>query len=189
MKKVICLLFLFFSYDAFAARIKDIASIRGVRHNQLVGYGLVVGLKGTGDGGLQFTNQSMKRMLDKLGVKLGEEAVESANIAAVVVTAKLPPFAKSGNPLSVTVNSIGDLHKELYPFGSSFLVNLAPKFGNAKILGLAPWQYLGILLLLIFLLLIKSMDILRNNYEVLIYNYSFMIILNHQVSFDVTMDI
>ncbi len=108
MKKIVCLLILVVSFDVFAARIKDIASIRGVRHNQLVGYGLVVGLKGTGDGGLQFTNQSMKRMLDKLGVKLGEDAVESANIAAVVVTAKLPPFAKSGNPLSVTVNSIGD---------------------------------------------------------------------------------
>lgn len=90
------------------ARIKDIANIRGVRENQLIGYGLVVGLKGTGDSKLEFTNKSMARMLDKLGMKVGDKEVSGKNVAAVLITTKLPPFARSGNPLDVTVNSIGD---------------------------------------------------------------------------------
>ena len=94
--------------QAQGTRIKDISSIRGVRSNQLIGYGLVVGLKATGDKKLEFTSQSMKRMLDKLGVKLGEGIPSSSNVAAVVVTASLPPFARAGNPLGVQVNSIGD---------------------------------------------------------------------------------
>ncbi len=108
MKYCLIVLVFLMALPVYSARLKDIASIRGVRHNQLIGYGLVVGLKGTGDGKAAFTSQSMKRMLDQLGVRLGENAVESANVAAVIVTAKLPPFAKAGNPLSVTVNSIGD---------------------------------------------------------------------------------
>lgn len=90
------------------ARLKDIASIRGVRENQLVGYGLVVGLKATGDGKNEFTAKSMGRMLDRLGVKLDTPDVASKNVAAVIVTATLPPFAKAGNPLDITVSSIGD---------------------------------------------------------------------------------
>ncbi len=90
------------------ARLKDIASIRGVRENQLVGYGLVVGLKATGDGKNEFTAKSMGRMLDRLGVKLDSPDVASKNVAAVIVTATLPPFAKAGNPLDITVSSIGD---------------------------------------------------------------------------------
>ena len=91
-----------------AARLKDIASIRGVRENQLVGYGIVVGLKGTGDGKNEFTAKSMGRLLDKLGVKLESQEVQSKNVAAVIVTATLPAFAKAGNPLDITVSSIGD---------------------------------------------------------------------------------
>lgn len=93
---------------AEAARLKDIASIRGVRENQLIGYGIVVGLKGTGDGKSEFTSKSLARMLDKLGVKLETQSVESKNAAAVIVTASLPPFAKAGNPLDITVSALGD---------------------------------------------------------------------------------
>jgi flagellar P-ring protein precursor FlgI len=91
-----------------ASRLKDIANIRGVRENQLVGYGLVVGLNGTGDGKSEFTSKSMTRMLDAMGMKLSSGDVSSKNVAAVLVTAKLPPFARSGNKIDVTVHSIGD---------------------------------------------------------------------------------
>ncbi|MCX7978315.1 MAG: flagellar basal body P-ring protein FlgI [Bdellovibrionaceae bacterium] len=94
--------------SAEAARLKDIASIRGVRENQLIGYGIVVGLKGTGDGKNEFTNKSVARMLDKLGVKLDGQEVASKNVAAVIVTATLPPFAKAGNPIDVSVSALGD---------------------------------------------------------------------------------
>lgn len=92
---------------AQAARIKDIANVRGVRENQLIGYGLVVGLSGTGDGKAEYLSKSFSRMLDNLGLKLDNRDVESKNIAAVIVTATLPPFSKSGNKIDVTVSSIG----------------------------------------------------------------------------------
>jgi flagellar P-ring protein precursor FlgI len=91
-----------------AARVKDIANVRGVRDNQLIGYGIIVGLKGTGDSKSEFTNKSVGRMLDKLGIKLEEKDVASKNVAAVIVTATLPPFARAGNKLDLTVSSIGD---------------------------------------------------------------------------------
>lgn len=91
-----------------AARVKDIANVRGVRDNQLIGYGIVVGLKGTGDSKNEFTNKSVARMLDKLGIKLEDKEVASKNVAAVIVTANLPPFARSGNKIDLTVSSIGD---------------------------------------------------------------------------------
>jgi flagellar P-ring protein precursor FlgI len=100
--------FLFLSIAAEAARLKDIASIRGVRENQLIGYGLVVGLKGTGDSSTEFTSKSFGRLIEKLGIKLEKGDLQSKNIAAVIVTASLPPFAKAGNPLDVSVSSIGD---------------------------------------------------------------------------------
>ena len=93
---------------ASAARLKDIASIRGVRENQLIGYGLVVGLKGTGDSSSQFTSKSFARLIEKMGVQVDGKDLSSKNIAAVIMTATLPPFAKAGNPLDITVNSIGD---------------------------------------------------------------------------------
>ncbi|OYZ17783.1 MAG: flagellar biosynthesis protein FlgA [Bdellovibrio sp. 28-41-41] len=93
---------------AEAARLKDIASIRGVRENHLIGYGIVVGLKGTGDGKNEFTSKSMVRLLDKLGVKLDSTEVQSKNVAAVIVTANLPAFAKAGNPMDITVSAIGE---------------------------------------------------------------------------------
>jgi flagellar P-ring protein FlgI len=92
-----------------AVRIKDLADINGVRENQLVGYGLVVGLDGTGDGKKSlFTVQSMVSMLEKMGVTINPNDIAVANVAAVMVTAALPPFAKSGNRIDVLVSSIGD---------------------------------------------------------------------------------
>lgn len=106
--KLLFLLIVLLASQSYAARLKDIASIRGVRENQLIGYGLVVGLKGTGDSKAEFTSKSFARLLDKLGMKLDSQDVSSKNVAAVVVTATLPAFGKAGNPLDVTVNSIGD---------------------------------------------------------------------------------
>ena len=97
-----------FSNVASAARLKDIASIRGVRENQLIGYGLVVGLKGTGDSASSFTSQSFARLIEKMGVKVEAKDMQSKNVAAVIITATLPAFAKAGNPVDVTVSSVGD---------------------------------------------------------------------------------
>ena len=109
MKQAIKILIIILAaIHADAARLKDIASIRGVRENQLVGYGIVVGLKGTGDGKSEFTTKSLVRLLDKLGVKLENQDISSKNVAAVIISAQLPAFAKAGNPLDITVSSIGD---------------------------------------------------------------------------------
>ena len=101
-------IFLLFTSVAHAERIKDIASIYGIRNNQLIGYGLVVGLDGTGDNS-EFTGQSFKTMLSRLGVQLPAEVkAQSKNIAAVVIHADLPAFAKPGQQIDVTVSSIGN---------------------------------------------------------------------------------
>jgi flagellar P-ring protein precursor FlgI len=90
-------------------RVKDVASIRGVRENELLGYGLVIGLNGTGDkSGTLFTAQSVASMLQRLGVQVPRDRVSVRNVAAVAVTAKLPAFAKAGTSLDVTVSSLGD---------------------------------------------------------------------------------
>ncbi|MCC6544072.1 MAG: flagellar basal body P-ring protein FlgI [Nitrospirae bacterium] len=92
-----------------AARIKDIANIGGVRDNQLIGYGLIIGLNGTGDKkGTEFTIRSVTSMLTKLGITIDPADVSVKNVAAVMVTAKLPPFAKKGSRIDVIVSSIGD---------------------------------------------------------------------------------
>lgn len=92
-----------------ATRLKDIAQVRGVRSNQLLGYGLVVGLEGTGDSsGTFFTVQSISNMLERLGISVPPAAIKVKNVAAVIVTAELPPFARAGNTLDVVVSSIGD---------------------------------------------------------------------------------
>lgn len=93
---------------AEAVRLKDIANIRGVRTNQLVGYGVVVGLNGTGDSKAEFTSKSIERMLDRMGMKVNGKDLASKNVAAVVITATLPAFARAGNKLDVTVSTIGD---------------------------------------------------------------------------------
>ncbi|MBO6553127.1 MAG: flagellar basal body P-ring protein FlgI [Roseitalea sp.] len=95
---------------AATSRIKDIAILQGSRDNQLIGYGLVVGLQGTGDSlrNAPFTEQSMRSMLDTLGVATAEGRARLKNIAAVMVTANLPAFATSGARIDVTVSSLGD---------------------------------------------------------------------------------
>ncbi len=108
MKHSLLILILLSSVVTSAARLKDIASIRGVRENQLIGYGLVVGLKGTGDSQAEFTSKSFARLIEKLGIKLTNPDLQSKNVAAVIVTATLPAFAKAGNPMDITVSSIGD---------------------------------------------------------------------------------
>lgn len=95
--------------DAGAVRIKDLADIQGVRQNQLVGYGLIVGLEGTGDGKKSvFTNRAASNMLEKMGVPVSPEEIKTKNIASVMVTAVLPPFARAGSRIDVVVSSIGD---------------------------------------------------------------------------------
>ena len=91
-------------------RIKDIAAFEGVRDNMLVGYGLVVGLNGTGDNfsNSAFTEQSMIGMLERLGVNVRDKGFKPKNVAAVLVTATLPPFSRHGGRIDVTVSAIGD---------------------------------------------------------------------------------
>ncbi len=93
-----------------ASRIKDLVSIEGVRENQLVGYGLVVGLNGTGDTlrNAPFTEQSITAMLERLGVNTRGTLMKAENVAAVMVTAALPPFARAGSRLDISVSSMGD---------------------------------------------------------------------------------
>ncbi len=105
---IICILHLSI-IQCQAARLKDISSIQGVRNNQLVGYGLVVGLDGTGDGTqAQFTTQSIVNMMERMGINVDPNKVKVKNVASVMVTAKLPPFAKIGQTIDVLVSSIGD---------------------------------------------------------------------------------
>ncbi|MCB1721589.1 MAG: flagellar basal body P-ring protein FlgI [Alphaproteobacteria bacterium] len=102
--------FLITSAYAKTSRIKDIVDIEGVRDNQLVGYGLVVGLNGTGDslGNSPFTEQSLIAMLERLGVNIRDQNLNTGNVAAVMVTATLPPFVNQGSRVDVSISSLGD---------------------------------------------------------------------------------
>ena len=93
-----------------ASRIKDLANVEGVRQNQLIGYGLVVGLNGTGDtlNNIPFTRQSLQAMLERLGVNIRGQQLRTGNVAAVMVTANLPPFGTQGTRIDVTVSALGD---------------------------------------------------------------------------------
>src|SRR5262249_5511834 len=93
-----------------ASRIKDLANIEGVRQNQLIGYGLVVGLNGTGDtlNNIPFTKQSLQAMLERLGVNIRGQQLRTGNVAAVMVTANLPAFGTQGTRVDVTVSALGD---------------------------------------------------------------------------------
>ncbi|MCZ4261366.1 flagellar basal body P-ring protein FlgI [Limimaricola sp. G21655-S1] len=95
---------------AAPVRLKDLVEFDGVRENDLVGYGLVVGLAGTGDGlrNAPFTEEIMTNILERLGVNVSGEQFRPRNVAAVMVTASLPPFARAGSPIDVTVSAIGD---------------------------------------------------------------------------------
>jgi flagellar P-ring protein precursor FlgI len=92
------------------SRIKDLASFEGVRQNQLIGYGLVVGLNGTGDtlNNIPFTKQSLQAMLERLGVNIRGANIRTGNVAAVMVTANLPAFSTQGTRIDVTVSALGD---------------------------------------------------------------------------------
>src|SRR6187431_2148989 len=92
------------------SRIKDLANIEGVRQNQLIGYGLVVGLNGTGDtlNNIPFTKQSLQAMLERLGVNVRGAQLRTGNVAAVMVTANLPAFGTQGTRMDVTVSALGD---------------------------------------------------------------------------------
>jgi flagellar P-ring protein precursor FlgI len=111
------------------SRIKDIVEFEGVRDNMLVGYGLVVGLNGTGDSlrNAPFTRQSLEAMLERLGVNIRETNLNTKNVAAVMVTARLPPFTTAGAPIDATVSAMGDSKSLL---GGTLLVT--PLMGAAK---------------------------------------------------------
>lgn len=106
---VTCLFAAQSSYAA-QARIKDLVNIDGVRGNDLVGYGLVVGLNGSGDGlrNSPFTEEALANLLERLGINVSGEQFRPKNVAAVLVTATLPPFARAGSQIDVTVSAIGD---------------------------------------------------------------------------------
>lgn len=113
-RRLVIVMSLFFallsgSASAFAARLKDIADVEGVRGNQLFGYGIVVGLNGTGDGkSVEFTTKSIANMLEKMGVRVDAKDVKVKNVAAVMVTANLPAFIRPGSRLDITLSSLGD---------------------------------------------------------------------------------
>ncbi|MFB2531665.1 flagellar basal body P-ring protein FlgI [Paracoccus sp. p4-l81] len=111
IRLILCLILLCPALAVAApVRIKDLVTIDGVRGNDLVGYGLVVGLAGTGDGlrNAPFTEDIMANILERLGVNVTGEAFRPKNVAAVLVTASLPPFARAGSQIDVTVSAIGD---------------------------------------------------------------------------------
>ena len=112
--KRMALLFVLFTGLIFpaagsAARIKDLASIKGIRSNQLTGYGLVVGLSGTGDKDkVSFTRQALANMMEKMNIFIDQNQLKVKNVAAVMVTTDIPPFARIGDRMDVTVSSLGD---------------------------------------------------------------------------------
>jgi len=106
--RISTLLILGLATTASAARIKDLTVVEGGRDNQLVGYGLVVGLAGKGDSKLSYTVQSVANALQRFGVNVPANTIKSDNVAAVMVTADIPAFAKPGTRIDVTVSAIGD---------------------------------------------------------------------------------
>jgi flagellar P-ring protein precursor FlgI len=157
MRALIAALIVFASASSWADRIKDLTAVAGVRSNQLVGYGLVVGLQGTGDGAdIDFTAQTMKSLLDRLGASLATEGRRSdfditqqqprqldvANAAAVLVTAELPPFAKPGQRLDVNVATIGKA--ESLRGGNLIMTRLFGVDGEVYALAQGPLTVTGI---------------------------------------------
>src|SRR6202165_2990802 len=117
------------------SRIKDLANIEGVRQNQLIGYGLVVGLNGTGDtlNNIPFTKQSLQAMLERMGVNIRGATIRTGNVAAVMVTANLPSFGTQGTRMDVTVSALGDAKSLL---GGTLLVTpLLGADGNVYAVG------------------------------------------------------
>src|SRR4051812_17457630 len=111
LSKVACPLLVLVSSVALAspARVKELVEVQGFRQNELFGYGLVVGLSGTGDNErVFFTSQSISGMLGRLGIRVDPRDVRSRNVAAVMVTARLPSFSRQGTRLDVSVSSLGN---------------------------------------------------------------------------------
>lgn len=137
MKVTVIALSLLLATPTFAApsRLKDIVSVKGVRENPIIGYGLVIGLAGTGDGGGEITNTSLKKMFEKLGLNPKSE-VSSKNVAAVVVTAKLPAFARVGQKVDLIVSSIGDASS--LAGGTLLVTPLKAGDGNIYAVGSGP---------------------------------------------------
>ena len=118
---------------AHAERIKELASIQGVRDNPLIGYGLMVGLDGTGDQTMQtpFTTQSLSNMLQQLGITLPQVGImQLKNVAAVMVTAQLPAFAQPGQAIDINVSSLGNA-KSLR--GGTLIATQALEIGRAHV--------------------------------------------------------
>ena len=105
--KSIIITLLFSSSVVYSDRLKDLTSIAGVRNNQLVGYGIVVGLAGTGDGNIGLTLQSMQSMVSRFGIVTDVSGLDAKNTAAVMVTAEMAPFVKPGQQINVTVSTLG----------------------------------------------------------------------------------
>lgn len=133
MKRILLLSLILCTQTVFAAnRLKDIVTIKGVRENPLIGYGLVIGLNGTGDSGGEITNTSLKKMFQTLGLNPQKE-VSSKNVAAVIVTAKLPAFGRVGQKMDISVSSIGDASSLA---GGTLLVTPL-KGGDGQVYGVA----------------------------------------------------
>lgn len=109
MRGLLLVLLLLLSEMLHATKIKELVNVRGVRDNQLIGYGLVVGLNGTGDGSSsKFTQRAIASMLSSVNVRIDARDIKSKNVAAVMVTATLPPFSRHGDRIDVEVSSMGD---------------------------------------------------------------------------------
>ena len=106
--KYILLSLLFFVASLQAVRIKDISSVQGIRDNQLVGYGLVIGLAGTGDSSIDMTNKALSNALERFNLTIPADDIKSKNVAAVMITADIGPFIKAGSRINITVSSLGD---------------------------------------------------------------------------------
>ncbi len=111
----------------FSQTIKDISNVIGIRDNQLIGYGLIVGLPGTGDKS-KFTMQSLQNLLTNSYIKIPAGSINSKNIAAVMVTADLPAFSRQGDKIKVTVSTIGDAKS--IDFGELLMTQLKGVDGN-----------------------------------------------------------
>lgn len=128
----VLLLSLISQASAKAVRLKEIVDVKGVRENPIIGYGLVIGLNGTGDGGGEIVDNSLRRMFQKLGLNPQNE-ISSKNVASVIVTAKLKPFARVGQKVDVKVSSIGNAASLA---GGTLLVTPL-KGGDGKVYGIA----------------------------------------------------
>lgn len=140
--KLVCQLYLRFAFifvlvtpsSASAVRIKDLVEVRGVRSNHLTGYGLVVGLPGTGDSRRTiFTSQAVSAMLLRHGVTVDPQTIDITNVAAVMITAELPPFASVGDKMDVMVSALGDARS----LASGTLIRTTLKGPDGEIYGLA----------------------------------------------------